>query len=296
MESFAIDKRYKFRRKLVPIIHVNLAKKLISMKAGNETVVNFTLHKYSNSRVLKKDSEFILRWLDRDFIITVDELLKVIKKENKLFYVDDEGIRALEIRESHYYKLVLPTPKPFPTIEIDGIHMHRVLGIDPWTDSKIKVRALGKRRERVLDICTGLGYTAILSKKVAKEVITIEKDENVLRLAEYNPWSHELENIPIINADASEIIYDLPTGYFDGIIHDPPRFSLAGELYSQEFYNELFRVLKEGGVLFHYTGKPYSKYRKKNLVKGIGERLNKAGFKVKYNERSQGFIGVKKTV
>ncbi len=58
----------------------------------------------------------------------------------------------------------------------------------------------------------------------------------------------------------------------------PPRFALAGELYSLTFYRELFRVLRRGGVLFHYVGAPGSKYRGKDLQKGVMERLKEAGF------------------
>ena len=43
---------------------------------------------------------------------------------------------------------------------------------------------------------------------------------------------------------------------FDAVLHDPPRFGIAGELYSQAFYDHLARVLKPRGVLFHYTGTP----------------------------------------
>jgi predicted methyltransferase len=32
---------------------------------------------------------------------------------------------------------------------------------------------------------------------------------------------------------------------FDAALHDPPRFGIAGELYSQVFYDQLARVLRE---------------------------------------------------
>ena len=41
----------------------------------------------------------------------------------------------------------------------------------------------------------------------------------------------------------------LPDASFDLILHDPPRFSLAGELYRA--LRELFRVLKPGGHVPH---------------------------------------------
>ena len=42
----------------------------------------------------------------------------------------------------------------------------------------------------------------------------------------------------------------------DAVLHDPPRFGIAGELYSQSFYDQLARVLRPRGRLFHYTGTP----------------------------------------
>jgi predicted methyltransferase len=59
-------------------------------------------------------------------------------------------------------------------------------------------------------------------------------------------------------------------------IHDPPTFSLAGELYSGMFYQQLFRVLKRGGRLYHSTGDPNSK-ASGSITKGALNRLNEAG-------------------
>jgi len=73
-------------------------------------------------------------------------------------------------------------------------------------------------------------------------------------------------------------------------LHDPPRFSLAGELYSLAFYQKLFRVLRHGGKLFHYTGKPGA-HSGKNMAKGFKQRLVEAGFVgVRWDEGLQGFL------
>ncbi len=190
-------------------------------------------------------------------------------------------IKFFDEKTKKFYKLV-PT-STWPTLEISGIHMHRIKDIDPKTDSKLKLKVLGKIYGVVLDICTGLGYTAILAarKKSVKKVITIEKDENVLKIARQNEFSKELfENpkIKIIVGDAFEEIKKFENESFNFIIHDPPRISLAPELYSSEFYSQLFRVLKKGGRLFHYVGEP-GKFSGKNFAKGIVRRLLRAGFK-----------------
>jgi predicted methyltransferase len=64
---------------------------------------------------------------------------------------------------------------------------------------------------------------------------------------------------------------------FSRIMHDPPTFKLAGELYSGAFYCELYRILKRGGRLFHYIGDPNSK-ASGGVTRGVVRRLQEAGF------------------
>ena len=66
-------------------------------------------------------------------------------------------------------------------------------------------------------------------------------------------------------------------GTFTRIIHDPPTFSLAGELYSGEFYRQCYRVLARGGRLFHYTGNLKSG-EGGQVSRGAIKRLKEAGF------------------
>ena len=81
----------------------------------------------------------------------------------------------------------------------------------------------------------------------------------------------------------------MPKSSFDSVIHDPPRFSLAGELYSEEFYREIFRVLRRSGRLFHYTGNPHLLRKGSGFVDGVIRRLKSAGFRnVKKVDRLMG--------
>jgi predicted methyltransferase len=133
---------------------------------------------------------------------------------------------------------------------------------------------------RVLDTTTGLGYTAIEASKTASEVITVELDPAVLEIARLNPWSRALFDSPNITqlvGDSAEVVHEFHDGYFTRVIHDPPTFSLAGELYSQAFYRQLYRVLKRGGRLFHYIGDLDSKLGSR-VMKGAVRRLQDAGF------------------
>jgi len=195
--------------------------------------------------------------------------------------------------DGNYYKLKPVAPNVAPTLEINGIQMHRTVGTDPWRDTIAKVSALGSLKNRkILDICTGLGYTAIAEMlRGAEKVVTIEKDANVLFMASLNPWSRSLENekIEIVVGDALQVIKELESESFDAVLHDPPRFSIAGELYSLEFYKEIFRVLKKGGKLFHYTGEP-GKHTNVDILKGIKRRLEEAGFEeIVWIDRAKGF-------
>jgi len=180
-----------------------------------------------------------------------------------------------------YYRLRAVAPDTAPTLEINGIHMHRISGVTPWEDTLAKVRCARVRRgARVLDVCTGLGYTAVASLAAgAFRVVTVEVDPNVLEIASYNPWSRGLadERVTVLLGDATELVPMLPDSSFDRAIHDPPAIYAAGELYSREFYGELFRVLRPGGILFHYTGKT-GHTRGVDVARGVARRLREVGF------------------
>lgn len=179
-----------------------------------------------------------------------------------------------------FYRLV--GTNTWPYLEISGIRMHRADEVDPKTDAILKIRALGRIYGSVLDCCTGLGYTAILAAKSknVREVITVEKDENVILIAMQNPFSKQLfedKKIKLVIGDILEVVKEFNDSYFNFIIHDPPRISIAPELYSLEIYKQLFRVLKYGGRMLHYVGRPGEK-QGKNYLKGIMKRLRLAGF------------------
>lgn len=112
---------------------------------------------------------------------------------------------------------------------------------------------------------------------------SFERNPDVLWLRELNPWSPEGSGeadarLQLELGDVTRKIGELADAAFDAVLHDPPRFAIAGELYSLEFYCELARVLKGGGRLFHYTGAPNSVARGRNLAKEVESRLRRAGF------------------
>ncbi|RLF06457.1 MAG: methyltransferase [Thermoprotei archaeon] len=210
-------------------------------------------------------------------------------------YGDGRVFRVAFHRQERFYKLRFLGEAVAPTLEISGIHMHNIVGTDPWRDAERKVRlARVKGGMRVLDVCTGLGYTAIHSARRGAMVLSIEKDPSVLEVAEYNPWSWPLASldVTILLGDAVEVLDDLPEATFDAVIHDPPRFSLAGELYSNDFYRKLYKVMKRGSTLFHYTGGP-GRHRGMNFQAGVVRRLRKAGFSIVTIIRDYGVVATR---
>ncbi len=210
---------------------------------------------------------------------------------NGLMEIKSNGNNCFELRDGKLTKILIyseltglayslmPT-EGAPTMLISGIPMHRIKGIDPYHDTLEKIKTLKHMGGNVLDTATGLGYTAIEAGKTAGHVTTIELDPTATEIARANPWSRSLFNNPKITqliGDSFEVIQTFKAGEFTRIIHDPPMFTLAGDLYSAEFYRELYRVLRQHGVLFHYIGNPESDSGR-SVTKGVVRRLKDAGF------------------
>jgi hypothetical protein len=210
-----------------------------------------------------------------------ENIEQISQNESVCFAIEgDDAQKIQRFSESfnRFYSL-MPTARA-PTLLVSGIAMHRIKGIDPHQDTLEKTRTLAPITGRVLDICTGLGYTAIEAAKTAEQVVTIELDPTVLEVARLNPWSHQLFGHPRIRqiiGDACEEIAAFEPESFSRIIHDPPMFSLAGDLYAGEFYRHLFQVLKRKGRLFHYIGDLDSRLGR-NVARGVVRRLQDAGF------------------
>ena len=206
---------------------------------------------------------------------------KISKSEVNCFILEDSTIRPIQVFSEYTNRVcsLMPT-RGAPSMLIAGFVMHRIKDIDPMQDTVRKIAAISPIVGRVLDTATGLGYTAIEAAETADEVVTIELDPGAQQIARLNPWSQALFHTPKIRqimGDAYEVIQTFENSSFSRIVHDPPTFSLAGELYSGVFYQQLFRVLKRGGRLYHYIGDPNSK-ASGGVTKGALKRLKEAGF------------------
>ena len=234
--------------------------------------------------------------LDNDIFIDMKKLESISSFKNKIFIFQNNVLAPVEIRSNGYYKLV-PTSGA-PTLEINGIKMHRSKDIDPLTDAKLKTRLVITANDQVLDTCGGLGYSAIFALKAgAKKVISTEKSREVIKIRNLNPWLKKYadKKLELIHTDITHEIDKFESSMFNSVIHDPPRFTSAtGDLYGKKFYGALFRVMASQSKLFHYTGSPKKIRTRDNFIKNTMKRLEQAGFKALcFHDNLQGIYAQK---
>jgi hypothetical protein len=268
-------KLYGFRPRVMPLLVKEVASELLRAMLERRQWITASLDLGLSEVRIRLEREAAV--LPEELVVGAGELERM--KPGDVYVIGkEEAVKLAFYAGGKFYRLFSVGPAHAPTLEISGIHMHRIKGITPWEDAGEKVRFLGIRSgAEVLDIGTGLGYTAIRARELGAEVLTIEKDVNVLRIAELNPWSRKLEGMRIVLGDAAEVLGEFSACSFDRVMHDPPRFALAGELYSRAFYQQLFRLLRPQGLLYHYVGEP-GRRRGKRLVEGVMRRLREAGF------------------
>jgi uncharacterized protein len=214
-------------------------------------------------------------------------------KERTVYYWTDDGFQPVARYSSSLIKLV-PTDWGAPTFEIDGIKMLPTAQISPYADAERKVGLIQPRGKVILDTCGGLGYFAAWCVRGrAVRVQSYEKNPDVLWLRSLNPWSPAAENaLALAQGDVTVAVAALADNSMDAVLHDPPRFGIAGELYSQSFYDQLARVLKRRGKLFHYTGTPNRLGSGRDVANEVANRLRTAGFSVERN--GDGVLAAKK--
>ncbi len=232
------------------------------------------------------------RWNDRHFPFAE------VCKDRTIYHWSGESFQPVARFTTSLIKLV-PTQWGPPTFEIDGIKMLPTARVSPYADAERKVGLIQPQGKVVLDTCGGLGYFAAwcLQGK-ALQVQSYEKNPDVIWLRSLNPWSPDHAGsadkgsaLTLSNGDIVEQIVALPDQSVDAALHDPPRFGIAGELYSQAFYDQLSRVLRPRGRLFHYTGAPNKLTSRRDVPSEVATRLQRAGFATEMN--GDGVVAVK---
>ncbi|KAF1684652.1 SAM-dependent methyltransferase [Pseudoxanthomonas broegbernensis] len=206
-------------------------------------------------------------------------------KDRTIHYFDGTGWRPAARFSAALIKLV-PTRWGAPTFEIDGIKMLPTSRVSPFEDARRKVALVAPRGKAVLDTCGGLGYFAACCLEAGVASIrSFEKNADVLWLRSLNPWSPDPDapgsggRLRLAHADVAQAIAGVDDASVDAVLHDPPRFGIAGELYAQAFYDQLARVLRRGGRLFHYTGTPNRLTSGRDVPREVARRLERAGFR-----------------
>jgi predicted methyltransferase len=200
-------------------------------------------------------------------------------RERTIYRWTGEAFAPIARFSTALIKLV-PTEWGPPTFEIDGIKMLPTARVSPYEDAAAKVAMIEPRGKVVLDTCGGLGYFAAWCVQGgAARVVSFEKNPDVLWLRSLNPWSPPAGGVlELALGDVTVAVQALPDASIDAILHDPPRFGIAGELYAQSFYDQLARVLKRRGRLFHYTGTPNRLTSGRDVPNEVVRRLRVAGF------------------
>ncbi len=218
-------------------------------------------------------------------------------RDRTVYHWSGEAFQPVSRFSNALIKLV-PTEWGPPTFEIDGIKMLPTAKVSPYEDAATKVRLIQPRGRRILDTCGGLGYFAAWClQEGAAEVLSYEKNPDVIWLRSLNPWSPESAATPdsrlkLQQADITGEIAGLGEASVDAILHDPPRFGIAGELYAQSFYDQLARVLKPGGRLFHYTGTPNKLTTGRDVPNEVVKRLRRSGLTTEL--KGDGVLAVKR--
>ena len=304
--------------------HADLVREIAEAMEAGSSFVELSLDlNLSRNRFAIKGNCLVL---DKTLEIDIKDLAPVASSRQKVFALSCDALSPIEVRADGYYKLV-PTDT-VPTLEIDGIKMHRSKDIDPFVDAREKTKLVVKPRDHVLDTCGGLGYSALFALKAgAGHVVSTEKSRAVIQIRQQNPWlmatgaggtdpvenssaenspaqkglakkglgQIDLARIELVNVDITHYICELSDQIFDSVIHDPPRFTSAtGQLYGKQFYTQLFRVMKPISRLFHYTGSPKKINHQDRFIKNAMKRLEQAGFsKVVFNDYLQGIHALK---
>ncbi len=213
--------------------------------------------------------------------------------ERSIYYWSGTGFEVAARYSGALFKLV-PTSWGAPTFEIDGIKMLPSERVSPYEDAVQKVRLVAPGGKIILDTCGGLGYFAATCLNLrAASVLSFEKNEAVLWLRTLNPWSPGADaRLRLTRGDISAEIRQLPDASVDAILHDPPRFGIAGELYARSFYDELYRVVRRRGRLFHYTGNPNKITSGRYVPREVSARLGAAGFEPQI--RGDGVLALKR--
>ena len=160
---------------------------------------------------------------------------------------------------------------------------------------------------KILDVCFGLGYNtlAAISKSRKLEIVGLENDLKILektatievperfnkdyeiirKAAKTLEYNKDGLKIRILVGDARQKIKEAGNG-FDAVFLDPFSPKKCPELWTKEFFDEIFRLMNKGAILATYS-----------CATIVRKNLADAGFTVKdgpiFGRKSPATIGIK---
>lgn len=165
----------------------------------------------------------------------------------------------------------------FHSSEYDETY-HSVSGALEEADKKYsQVCRISDREEcDVLDICFGLGYNSAAAidafqgkrlrivglenyQGIVDEIVKMEDEypfkcrEVMQRVAKEGMYKDDLLDVSLVMGDARDTIKELNAGSFDVVFLDPFSPKKCPELWTPEFFAEVYRVLRAGGMVATYS-------------------------------------------
>ncbi len=156
----------------------------------------------------------------------------------------------------------------------------------------------------ILDVCFGLGYNSAAALDVAKNltIFALENDEKILEeiqtinadfesydmikeVAKNKEYNKEGIKIKLLLGDARETIHQI-NEKVDVVFFDPFSPKKCPELWTLEFFKDVFKTMKPGGILATYS-----------CATHVRNKLKETGFIVKdgpiFGRKSPSTLAVK---
>ncbi len=194
--------------------------------------------------------------------------------------------------------------------EFDESHHSKSGALEEADKKYAKVCGIEKRKSvSILDICFGLGYNtaaAIDSFKGDQMSVTaleiydgivdeiwrmgdeypFKCKEKMQELARNKLYQDDKIQMKLIMGDAKRTIIDLKDNQFDVVFLDPFSPKKCPDLWTEEFFKEIFRVVKKNAIIATYS-----------CARIVRDNLKAAGFEVKdgpiVGRRGPGTIAIK---
>ncbi|NQU78211.1 hypothetical protein HQ545_00415 [Candidatus Woesearchaeota archaeon] len=192
-----------------------------------------------------------------------------------------------------------------------GESYHSLSGAMEEADKKYaQVCGIGEREDVViLDICFGLGYNSAAAIDAFNgssiRIVGLESYQGIIdeisrmgdeypfkchnimkQIASEGNYEDEKTYAKLIMGDARETIKSLKKDSFDCVFLDPFSPNKCPELWTKEFFEKIYRVMKKGGVLTTYS-----------CARIVRDNLTAAGFNVRdgpvVGRRGPGTVAVK---